>query len=93
MNNELNELNNVIFKIGRRNYPIFIDLDTPEGDEEVLLLIARRMSKQLGFDSERVFIELSCSKTFEDFLEAFQSYFGDYVVLETEKTNLQKAIA
>ena len=60
---------------------IVIDLTGPEGNAFVLLGYASRFSKQLGIDVETVLSEMK-SGDYENLIEVFDRYFGDFVVLE-----------
>jgi len=58
-----------------------IDLTGPEGNAFVLLGYASRFGKQLGLDVEKVLTEMR-SGDYENLIEVFDRYFGDFVVLE-----------
>ena len=60
---------------------IVIDLTGPEGNSFVLLGYATRFAKQLGLDAEKVCDEMKASD-YENLLQVFDSYFGDFVILE-----------
>lgn len=60
---------------------IVIDLTGPEGNAFFLLGYASRFSKQLGLDSEAVLSEMK-SGDYENLIEVFDRYFGDFVILE-----------
>jgi hypothetical protein len=60
---------------------IVIDLTGPEGNAFVLLGYGSRFSKQLGIDVETVLSEMK-SGDYENLIEVFDRYFGDFVVLE-----------
>jgi hypothetical protein len=60
---------------------IVIDLTGPEGNAFVLLGYAKRFAKQLDLD----FVEIQSKMTagdYENLIEVFDSYFGDFVILE-----------
>lgn len=58
-----------------------IDLTGPDGNAIVLLGTAKRLSKQLGFDSLVITTEMTMGD-YENLINVFDSYFGDYVDLE-----------
>jgi hypothetical protein len=60
---------------------IIIDLTGPEGNTFVLLGYASRFAKQLGIDPNEVTDKMT-SGDYENLIEVFDSYFGDFVVLE-----------
>jgi hypothetical protein len=60
---------------------IVIDLTGPEGNAFVLMGYAKRFAKQLGLDGEKIVNEMTTGD-YENLIEVFDSYFGDYVILE-----------
>ena len=58
-----------------------IDLTGPEGNAFCLMGYARRYARQLGLDSDKVIGEMMRGD-YENLLNVFDSYFGDYVILE-----------
>lgn len=58
-----------------------IDLTGPEGNAFVLMGYATRFAKQLGLDSS-VIIEEMRSGDYENLVQVFDNYFGDFVILE-----------
>jgi hypothetical protein len=58
-----------------------IDLTGPEGNAFCLMGYARRYSRQLGLDSDKVIGEMMRGD-YENLLNVFDNYFGDYVILE-----------
>lgn len=60
---------------------IVIDLTGPEGNAFVLLGYATRFAKQLGLDDKKICDEMKASD-YENLLQVFDSYFGDFVILE-----------
>lgn len=60
---------------------MIIDLTGPDGNAFVLLGIARKFAKQLDLDSEKILEEMK-SSDYENLIEVFDQYFGDYVILE-----------
>jgi len=61
--------------------PIVIDLTGPDGNAFALMGYARRFAKQLKIDSNKVIGEM-VSGDYENLINVFDSYFGDYVILE-----------
>ena len=60
---------------------IVIDLTGPAGNAFALMGQARRFARQLGLDSKQILDEMK-QGDYEHLVEVFDSYFGDYVVLE-----------
>lgn len=60
---------------------IVIDLTGPEGNAFVLLNYASHFGKQLGLDVPTILEEMK-SGDYENLVEVFDRYFGDYVILE-----------
>jgi hypothetical protein len=59
---------------------IEIDLTGPQGNAFFLLGTAQRLSKQLGFDTQKVLSEMQ-SGDYENLIQVFDSYFGSVVTL------------
>ena len=60
---------------------IVIDLTGPEGNAFVILGYANRFAKQLGYDANKIREEMT-SGDYENLINVFDSYFGDFVILE-----------
>ena len=60
---------------------IVIDLTGPDGNAFVLLGKATNLAKQLKFDTKKITTEMM-NGDYEELLEVFDRYFGDYVILE-----------
>ena len=58
-----------------------IDLTGPEGNAYCLMGYARRYARQLGLDSDKVIGEMMRGD-YENLVNVFDNYFGDYVILE-----------
>ena len=58
-----------------------IDLTGPEGNAFVLMGYASRFAKQLGLDSSDIIEEMK-SGDYENLIQVFDNYFGDFVILE-----------
>jgi hypothetical protein len=63
------------------NQPIVIDLTGPEGNAFVLMSYATRFAKQLELDSSKILEEMR-SSDYENLLQVFNSYFGEWVILK-----------
>jgi hypothetical protein len=59
---------------------IEIDLTGPNGNAFYLLGTARKLSKQLGLDSEAIQTEMM-SGNYENLLKVFDKHFGHFVTL------------
>lgn len=60
-----------------------IDLTGPQGNAFALLSYAATFAKQLGFDSEKITEEMR-SGDYENLVNVFDNYFGEYVILEKD---------
>ena len=60
---------------------LIIDCSGPDGNAFVLLAKAKSFAEQLGLNSKEVTDEMK-SGNYENLVQVFDSYFGDYVVLE-----------
>lgn len=60
---------------------IVIDLTGPEGNAFVLLGYASRFAEQLNYDKEKIMKEMKAGD-YENLVSVFDSYFGDFVILE-----------
>ena len=61
--------------------PFIIDLTGPDGNAYALMAYAHKFSKQLGIDSNTVIGEMMAGD-YENLLSVFDSYFGNFVILE-----------
>jgi hypothetical protein len=61
--------------------PVVIDLTGPDGNAFALMAYAQRFARQLGLDSKQILAEMK-SGDYENLISVFDSYFGDYVILE-----------
>lgn len=64
-----------------------INLDGPEGNAFMLMGLAQRMSRQLGFDGEKVVDEMK-SGDYANLVKVFDNYFGSLITLTTEQEDL-----
>jgi len=60
---------------------IVIDLTGPEGNAFVLMGYAKRFAKQLGLDGDQIIAEMTAGD-YDNLIEVFDDYFGDFVILE-----------
>lgn len=65
----------------RINRTTVIDLTGPQGNAFYLMTQADRYARQLGIDKEVVINEMK-SGDYENLVQVFDRYFGDYVILE-----------
>ena len=65
----------------QRKSEIVIDLTGPEGNAFVLLGYAEKFARQIGLNSEQIISEMK-SSDYENLITVFDSYFGDFVILE-----------
>ena len=61
-----------------------IDLTGPDGNAFALMAYAQRLAKQLGIDNHtiKVIQNKMMSGDYENLLQVFDKYFGDFVILE-----------
>ena len=57
-----------------------IDLTGPGGNAFALMGTATRFARQLNYDSEQILTEMQAGD-YDNLVEVFDSYFGDYVTL------------
>jgi hypothetical protein len=65
----------------KQNEEIVIDLTGPDGNAFVLLGKAKSFAEQLGLNSKVVREEMT-SGDYENLIQVFDRYFGNFVVLE-----------
>jgi hypothetical protein len=58
-----------------------IDLTGPQGNAYFLMGQAGQYARQLGLDGDRIINEMK-SGNYENLVQVFDRYFGDYVILE-----------
>lgn len=58
-----------------------IDLTGPEGNAFFLMGQANRYASQLGLDGDMIIAEMK-SGNYENLVQVFDRYFGEYVILE-----------
>lgn len=61
--------------------PTIIDLTGPDGNAYALMGYATNFAKQLGLD-HRLIVQEMRSGDYENLLKVFDTYFGDFVILE-----------
>jgi len=60
---------------------IVIDLTGPDGNAFALLAYAKRFAQQLSYDFNQIKDEMT-SGDYENLVQVFDEYFGDFVILE-----------
>ena len=60
---------------------IIIDLTGPDGNAYSLIVKAKDLAKQLNLDPTKVCNEMT-SGDYENLIQVFDKYFGDYIILE-----------
>lgn len=65
----------------KQNGPMVIDLTGPQGNAFFLMGTANKFARQLGLDSDTILNEMK-SGDYENLVQVFDNYFGDYVILE-----------
>ena len=60
---------------------VIIDLTGPQGNVFCLMGIAQRWAADLGLDGKKIIEEMKASD-YENAVQVFDSYFGDYCILE-----------
>ena len=58
-----------------------IDLTGPQGNAFVLMGLAGQYARQLGLDGDMIIAEMK-SGNYENLIQVFDRYFGEYVILE-----------
>ena len=61
--------------------PYIIDLTGPDGNAFCLMSHARKLSRTLNLNTEQIMSEMM-GGDYENLVEVFDGYFGDYVILE-----------
>ena len=64
----------------KTSHLIEIDLNGSQGNAFYILGVARKLSKSMGLDSEKIRNEMT-SGDYENLIKVFDSYFGHYVIL------------
>jgi hypothetical protein len=70
----------MIIQKPKKTGPVEIDLTGPEGNVYFLLKFASQFAKQLSLDGTKIQSEMM-SGDYENAVNTFDSYFGDYVTL------------
>jgi hypothetical protein len=65
----------------RIDRPPVIDLTGPQGNAFFLMGQASQYARQLGLNSDQIINEMK-SGDYENLVQVFDRYFGDYVILE-----------
>lgn len=71
----------ILSEENRKNTRTVIDLQGPKGNAFYLLSVAESLSKQLGLDYEKIMKEMK-SSDYDNLIETFDDYFGDYIDLQ-----------
>ena len=58
-----------------------VDLTGPQGNAFALMGLAARYARDLGLDGDAIINEMR-SSNYENLVQVFDRYFGDYVILE-----------
>jgi hypothetical protein len=67
--------------VSKQHRQTVIDLTGPNGNAYYLLAQAQRLSRQLSLNSA-VILDQMRSGDYENLVQVFDHYFGDYVILE-----------
>ena len=67
-----------------------INLDGPQGNDNVLMGIAMNLANQVGLDGDKIIMEMR-SGDYINLVKIFEKYFGKYVILETTNEELLNA--
>ena len=75
---------NMIREKTQHSGPIIIDLTGPDGNAFVLMGMAKRFGRQLGWDSDKCqdLVNEMMSGDYENLLQVFDREFGTFVILE-----------
>jgi hypothetical protein len=65
----------------KKKGPLVIDLTGPQGNAYFILGTAKNLAEQLGFNANEITNEMM-SGNYENLIQVFDRYFGDYVILE-----------
>ena len=60
---------------------VVIDLTGPDGNAFCLMGYAKKFARQLDLDGNQIIKEMQ-SGNYENLVDTFDKYFGDYVILE-----------
>jgi hypothetical protein len=67
--------------VSKQHRQTVIDLTGPQGNAFFLMGQAGQYARQLGLDSDTIITEMR-SGDYENLVQVFDRYFGDYVILE-----------
>ena len=72
--------------IHKENKMIIIDLQGPNGNAFYLLGLVKKFGKQLDMTNEEIdnVLDEMKSSNYEDLIETFENYFGEFVVLQNK---------
>ena len=76
-----------------KNCEFVINLDGPDGNANVLLGLASRLCREVGYasDEKETIFKKMTSGDYKKLVKTFDEYFGGYVVLETTNEELLNA--
>ena len=63
-----------------KDRPLEIDLTGPQGNAFCLMATAQQLAKQLELNSDKIIEEMKASD-YNNLVEVFDKYFGEYVTL------------
>jgi len=64
-----------------RKGKIEIDLTGPDGNAFALMGYVRQLARPVGLDSKKIINEMTEAEDYEELVQIFDGYFGDYVTL------------
>lgn len=65
----------------KQSGPTVIDLTGPQGNAFYLLAQAQRLARKLDLDGDKILDQMR-GGDYENLVQVFDSYFGDYIILE-----------
>jgi hypothetical protein len=68
----------IVEKVAR---PLVIDLTGPQGNAFYLMGFAQKNARKFELDSDAILAEMK-SGNYENLVQVFDNYFGEYVILE-----------
>ena len=70
-----------------------INLDGPDGNAFCLIALAKKLAHWKGDRSSGIISEMTGGGDYIELIKVFDSYFGDFVVLETSNQEILKIIS
>ena len=74
-----------------KNREFVINLDGPDGNAFVLMAYAKRFAKDMGYVSDEAILNNMKSGDYTNLVRTFDTYFGEFVILETTNEELLNA--